>query len=236
MNATLSTVLSIATMLAMVGCKFEASTKVELDTGLGTVTDSATSDTSTTEPVDPETVDDDGDGYSEIDGDCDDENPEIAPGLNDGCNQIDDDCDDEVDEDAWAEDTNEPNDDEAIVLGDIGVDKSYSVSGILHNDDDVDKFRFNLEDDLNYFTITASLSNIPEDATYLLTLERIESDGSDPVGHVVQVFGSGTIELSFEDSFDFTDQGGTYEFWVEAIAGADCATTYLLSANYETAI
>lgn len=47
--------------------------------------------------------DDDGDGYSELDGDCDDRNPDRFPGNLELCDGIDNDCDDEtvdsVDED-----------------------------------------------------------------------------------------------------------------------------------------
>ena len=47
-------------------------------------------------------VDNDGDGSSELDGDCDDADPEIGPGQPDGadgCDGVDDDCDGAIDED-----------------------------------------------------------------------------------------------------------------------------------------
>jgi len=43
-------------------------------------------------------VDDDGDGYSEADGDCDDDNDDVFPGAVERDNNRDDDCDGEVDE------------------------------------------------------------------------------------------------------------------------------------------
>ena len=46
----------------------------------------------------PEGIDDDEDGYTLMDGDCDDSNPLINPGADEVCNGIDDDCDDIIDE------------------------------------------------------------------------------------------------------------------------------------------
>jgi hypothetical protein len=45
------------------------------------------------------TVDQDGDGFTEDDGDCDDQDASIAPGAEEICDEIDNDCDGEVDED-----------------------------------------------------------------------------------------------------------------------------------------
>lgn len=50
-------------------------------------------------------TDDDGDGLSDEQGDCDDQDPAVGPGRDELCNDQDDDCDGEVDEDpvdaAW---------------------------------------------------------------------------------------------------------------------------------------
>jgi hypothetical protein len=48
----------------------------------------------------PQTIckDEDGDGVSTCDGDCDDTNPNIKPGAPDECNKLDDNCNDKVDE------------------------------------------------------------------------------------------------------------------------------------------
>ena len=45
------------------------------------------------DPVDPLTVDDDGDGFTENDGDCNDSNPDIKPGGDEICDFYDNDCD-----------------------------------------------------------------------------------------------------------------------------------------------
>lgn len=46
----------------------------------------------------PNYTDNDSDGYTEVQGDCNDANPAVHPGLNETCNAIDDDCDGAIDE------------------------------------------------------------------------------------------------------------------------------------------
>ena len=53
----------------------------------------------TEEPLPPEMVDDDGDGFSEHRGDCDDTDPDVYPRAIERCNGIDDDCDTKIDDD-----------------------------------------------------------------------------------------------------------------------------------------
>ncbi len=48
--------------------------------------------------VDTGVVDDDGDGYAEVDGDCDDDNKAVSPDADEICDEIDNDCDDVTDE------------------------------------------------------------------------------------------------------------------------------------------
>jgi len=50
------------------------------------------------EEVDPLTVDDDGDGFSEEQGDCDDTNADLSPGATEVCDEIDNDCDGDIDD------------------------------------------------------------------------------------------------------------------------------------------
>ena len=47
--------------------------------------------------------DEDGDGYLESEGDCDDGNDAVYPGATELCNGIDDNCNDEIDEDVQGE-------------------------------------------------------------------------------------------------------------------------------------
>ena len=50
------------------------------------------------EEVDPLTVDDDGDGFSEEQADCDDTNADLSPGATEVCDEIDNDCDGDIDD------------------------------------------------------------------------------------------------------------------------------------------
>ena len=50
------------------------------------------------EEIDPLTVDDDGDGFSEEQGDCDDTNADLSPGATEVCDEIDNDCDGDIDD------------------------------------------------------------------------------------------------------------------------------------------
>ena len=83
--------------------------------------------------------DDDEDGYTVDDGDCDDSDAAVNPGATEVCNDLDDDCDDEVDEDqTWTEYW---PDDDGDGYGDGSVDSQESceeLSGYAENGDDCD--------------------------------------------------------------------------------------------------
>jgi hypothetical protein len=184
-----------------------------------------------TEEPDPYEVDDDGDGTSEVEGDCDDTDLTVHPGAEDLCNGVDDDCDDAVDEDA-APDGYEPNDAEPSSIGRLDDDPELSVVATLSGEADVDRYAFSFADSgWSLFTVTMSLTGIPEDATWRFTLNRLSSDGDLPAEEIDQVFGTGTLELSLSDA-SFVEDGGTYELVVESISGADCGRTYLLNVSW----
>ncbi len=77
-------------------------------------------------------VDDDGDGFSEDDGDCDDEDSEINPDEIDGCQQVgvDEDCDGEIDEDeAEGYCTDDDDDGQSEYEGDCDDDNPHAYEG-----------------------------------------------------------------------------------------------------------
>ena len=178
------------------------------------------------EPLD---VDDDGDGATENDGDCDDADGTIYPGALDGCDQVDEDCDGELDEDAVDDDGNEPNDDTDTDLGTLTTDSVISVSGYLHSDDDVDRFVFDFEDSSwSIFTLNIRVSGVPSDADYALALDYLAS-GEERVG---EDSGATTLSITTEDDL-FDEDGGEYRLTLSANRGADCSRAYLISLDLE---
>ena len=232
--------------LAGPGCDFSASTKIigdtaPIDTAADTAADTATdtdtdsdtdsdSDTDTDTSTLPSDIDDDADGYTENDGDCLDTDPSVHPGIEDGCDAIDSDCDGDIDEDA-PDDAYEPNDTTPYTLGSLEDDPEQSISAALKNDADVDRYEFTIEDTtLDFFTVHVDLSNVPADANYRLTLNRLRTDGDESIGEVDQTYGAGTVSLEYADT-SLNDEGGDYEVVIESIAGASCAHSYLLAVS-----
>ena len=99
-------------------------------------------------------IDDDGDGYSENDGDCDDTDATIFPGATDIEDGIDNDCDDEIDEDfdmdgdGYTENDGDCDDTDATVYPgateledgidndcDGEIDECFNESGMLTDQD-----------------------------------------------------------------------------------------------------
>ena len=110
-------------------------------------------DSETITVQDPNNVDDDSDGYTELEGDCDDTDGRVNPDADDDCDEVDDDCDGTVNGD-YA-DAYEPNESTSSPY-DLGeVDSSFlwdgataSISGLsLHNPDDVDCFYWSADDE-----------------------------------------------------------------------------------------
>jgi hypothetical protein len=235
-------------LLFACACDFSAASGVVLDdtaadsasaedTGPGD-TDGEDTDTKDTDvedtdtaPPDPLAVDNDGDGWAEWDGDCDDGDITVFPGAEDVCNGLDDDCDDAVDEDA-APDGYEPNDADAYLLGSLDDDPELTAVAALAGEGDVDRYAFSFDDSsFSLFTVTASLTGIPDDATWRFTLTRLSSDGGLAAEEIAQTFGSGSLSLSLSDVV-LQEDGGTYELVVESISGADCGRTYLLAVAW----
>src|SRR4051812_32980626 len=69
--------------------------KTDLDKGA----DDSTADSTGTD-TDPGVGDEDGDGYTPSDGDCDDSNPAVNPGTAEICDGVDNNCDGDIDENA----------------------------------------------------------------------------------------------------------------------------------------
>lgn len=95
-------------------------------------------DTHDSEETGPD--DADGDGYTEDEGDCDDDDRSVHPGAPELCNGEDDDCDGQEDEDATNTIQAWPDED-GDGFGDAGarpIDTCTVASGYAANDDDCD--------------------------------------------------------------------------------------------------
>jgi hypothetical protein len=221
----------VGMFLGLAGCGFSAPEDAVVsdtgseDGGADTGGTSTTGDTGDTFPeVDPDDVDDDGDGYTENEGDCDDSAATVNPDAIDGCDGTDEDCDGELDEDAADDDDYEPNDSSPYDLGSINDNPVQAVQGLLHNDGDVDRFEFSFEDTWSLdFTLSISLGSIPSGASYRLTVENLTTGET-----LVDDAGDGNLSASMsEDLFD--DQTADFEVTIASEGGADCDRSYLLT-------
>lgn len=212
---------------AMMGCEFSAPEDVVVvDTGLESA-DVATGDDDTAaggSQDDPLDVDDDGDGWTENEGDCDDAAATVHPEAIDGCDGEDEDCDGEVDEDAAGDDDYEPNDTNAHDLGSINDEPTLAIQGLLHNDGDIDRFSFRFKDTWSPdFTLSVALSSIPSGAAYRLSVENL-STGE----YLVDEAGDGDLSGSMEESW-LEDQSASFAVSISSEGGADCNRNYLLT-------
>ena len=97
---TIKALLSLGLLMTTIGC----SGKTDDTTGGNGGGDDGGDDTGGDDGggddgfEDPMMVDNDGDGFSEYRGDCDDENPTVYPRAIERCNGIDDDCDTKIDD------------------------------------------------------------------------------------------------------------------------------------------
>lgn len=220
-------------LLTLVGCSFKAAgvdgesvSAIEtLDTGTP-VSDTGGGSQEDDIPPDPERTDDDLDGYTEAEGDCDDEDADVRPGLPDVCDGVDNDCDEQVDEEAREEDPFEPNDSIAHELGDLDAVGSFEVDAFLHDEDDVDRYRFLYTDSLiDLDTLTVELTNFTGDITYKMKIVALESGEE-----VFEDFSTPSDDaLSFTLESALGSDSGSFEIVISSLGGAGCTTPYRIN-------
>ena len=217
-------------VLIVGGCDFKASTAVEnADSGMwnagldGASDDDGEADEGDpVDPVDPEETDDDRDGYSEVNGDCDDDNPDIAPGVADICDGADNDCDDEIDEDAEG-DTYEPNDAVDYLLGE--VDDTFEVTAWLDDDTDIDRYRFIYSDSwVDFDGLTVALVGLDGTITYKMSVIDVMTEEE-----LFNAFNTAEdTELVFELETGFGSDSGQFRVVVSSLDGGACSNPYTL--------
>lgn len=172
----------------------------------------------------------DADGWTSVDGDCDDLDATVNPDAEDACDGRDDDCDGEVDE-AFDGDESEPNDDDATDLGDLEEESHRLVFGYIFEEADVDRFQVRVvDDDWTWFSLEAWLYGVPADADYAIEIRWVlDGDGVDR-GIVASADenGDGGYEVADWGGDPTEDVSGLYEVSVLSRRGAGCASPYTL--------
>jgi hypothetical protein len=179
---------------------------------------------------DPLARDDDGDGYSEYDGDCDDTDDTLSPAEVDICDAIDQDCDGWINDPYW--DSYEPNNSFATAydLGDVDggflwTGDSLEIAGLTFSDaTDEDWFRWDADDELwDNVDVQVVVSGLSASGDYVVDLyddggNLLDSDS-----------GSGAIGADFTS--DVLETGDDH-FYVRIRAiswpSGSCASSYKL--------
>jgi hypothetical protein len=223
-------------LLSLLACDFNASTKVQgSDTGAFLGSDAPddgasdedggpdlTDDTGEADAPPPEQVDDDEDGYTEENGDCDDDNDAIAPGLDDVCDGIDNDCDDEIDEDADP-DGYEPNDSIDFPLGNL--EHSIELVAFLDSEDDVDRYSFVYSDSwVDFDGLSVALRGLDGSVTYKMKI--INQETGEEVFEDFNAADEESIEFTLESSWG--SDSGQFEVILSSLGGGGCMTEYRL--------
>lgn len=205
-------------------------TDTDTDTGdveeTDTDTDEPESDTGDPWWEDPARKDVDADGYSVVEGDCNDMNPAVNPGVaQDTCNGVDNDCDGAVDEDVNGDEGEYQN------IGNLTDEDEFFLYPTLFPQSDIDTFDFYVEDTVTgWFDIEVWLYQVPEDADYSLELYWVEDASGDDRGLVqtADATGWGGIETINYGGVTGRDDSGWYRVVIQSNGGASCVAPYQL--------
>ena len=191
------------------------------------------SDDITIDVVHPDDYDDDGDGYTENEGDCDDSDVATYPSATEQCDDVDNDCDGYLNEDWW--DVYEENESstDAYYLGEVDEDSSLSgsevtVSGLtLHHEGDEDWLWWWADDewydDVDVYVVAEGLSG----GDFVIEL-YMEDGGS----WVLQDSDSGKGTLSVNKEGDWAssdDDNWAIRVYATTWPAGSCSATYSLT-------
>lgn len=214
------------------------STAFALSAGIHTITLSATdgtglagSDSVVVTVEDPLGRDDDGDGWSENAGDCEDDDPRVNPDATDLCDDLDNDCSGEVNDGDW--DTYERNESRgtAYDLGEVDASFGWSnstltLSGLTMSDEtDEDWFTWEADDEIwDNVSITVSATGLPARGNYVI--ELYDEGGS----LVDSASGSSALSVSYSgDVFDDDEDGWSVRVYASSWPSSSCSSTFTLT-------
>jgi len=204
----------------------DTDTDMDTDTNEDTDTDVNTPDTGDPWWDDPARKDVDNDGYSVVEGDCNDMNPAVNPGISvDTCNGVDNDCDGDIDEDVNGDDGEYQN------IGNLTDEEEFFLYPTLFPHTDVDTFDFYVEDTVTgWFDIEVWLYQVPDDADYWLEMYWVEDSSGDDRGLVqtADANGVGGFEVINYGGVTGRDDSGWYRIVIQSQSGASCSSPYQL--------
>jgi hypothetical protein len=220
----------------------DTSVGVQLSIGVHTIAlsvldeeDKLGSDSVVLTVYDPLDVDDDGDGWTENMGDCDDGDASVHPGAAEVCDDIDNDCDGMINENAW--DTWEENDSFATAydLGEVDdsiwASESITMATItLHSEGDEDWFRWDAKDEwYDNVGISVRVTGLPASGGYAIELYQIEGGTATLRDSDA---GSAALTVGYDgDIFDTDEDDWAIRFYATSWPAGSCSTTYSITIS-----
>lgn len=197
-------------------------------------TTTQTETTSSTTGYTTAPIDLDLDGYSEADGDCDDNDSSIYPGATEICDEKDNDCDGTEDEGATGDDEHEPNesDSAAQYLGSLETIAGGSIEGLIDSESDEDWFYFYAVDETDFgfdsFNFTIFL-NPPANVDIAFALYFSE-EGTAPMETIAFIddASEGASEVYEHEGTSILEDSGEYYIHIYTESGTDCLDPYQL--------
>lgn len=184
--------------------------------------------------VDPLNSDEDGDGMTENEGDCDDTNPQITPEATELCDEYDNDCDGAINED-WL-DTYETNDtlDGGYSCGEVDdsflwTSSTLTLSGLtLSQEIDEDWFYWGADDEwYDNIGINVSVTGLPASGTYVVELYNTDTGNIEDSDS-----GSGTLTISYDgDLFSTDEDNWAVRVYASSWPAGSCSTPYTLNIS-----